>query len=505
MAVKGSKYARKQQETNEATEHASSKFSFLEDGKFLEVIYEDAGFLNIFNNLSLPEQIKAYRILKRLALSRDETGLSDTDKALAENSRHKIEAINKAAGLKIEEKQHYPLSADELHIIRMDCYGAIDARPRHQLSRFYKDIISHPLPQKCSLQDYDFDSAPSWQLFRQFAGFRKIEPVLKRYLYQQRVDPQILPLMGVRDFSDLIFRSFRSDENQTKVFLSGKGTPRNNFVKAFAHKFGKQIADILRNDGQDERYVQSLLNAMRMYGKTDAEKLIITETHFTPRVLQDLQNNGINVENYKPGAKIPQNLIENLFKADKGALLVARDENGVTLKGKDFPSFEVHHINAVAESGRLANIVSVNYRNNYLLVPTDMHRHVFHGFDELIVSGRKEAYSRRLELTNPKITFMYGFGKDKQIEYDWSQLKSFRKQMEEDSRYIVSYEDMMTQLADNRQHYLDNSKSVEFDIDNVVQIIRHKKSLEALRHKKKYSQIPGSVAKLLKEQKNRNK
>ena len=90
MAVKGSKYARKQQETNEATEHASSKFSFLEDGKFLEVIYEDAGFLNIFNNLSLPEQIKAYRILKRLALSRDETGLSDTDKALAENSRHKI-------------------------------------------------------------------------------------------------------------------------------------------------------------------------------------------------------------------------------------------------------------------------------------------------------------------------------------------------------------------------------------------------------------------------------
>lgn len=507
MAVKGSKYARKQIENDgEISEKAkASRFSFLENGKFLEVIYQDSGFLNIFNDLPLQEQIKAYRILKRLALSRDEQGLSDTDRNLAENSWHKLEAINKSAGLKIEEKQHYPLSADELHVIRMDCYGAVDARPRHQLSRFYKDLISKPLSRTRPLKDYDFDQAPSWQIFRQFSSFRKLEPEIRSYLRKERINPDILPLMGVRDFSDLIFRAFKKDDKQTKVFFSENGTPRNNYVKALAHKFGDRIAGILRTESLDERYIRSLLNAMKMFGKTDAEKLIIMEINFTPRVLSDLKQAGYETDAYRVGDPIPQKLIETLIHADQGKLLSARDENGVELKGKDFPSFEVHHVNAIVESGRLANIAIVNYRNNYLLVPSEVHRHVFHGFDKLIVSGQKEAYSRRLELVTPKVTFMFGFAKNQQIEYDWSNLKSFKRQMEEDSRYIVSYEDMMNRLAENRQLFMDNNKSAEFDVDNVVQIIRYKKALEIVRHKKKKTQPSEVVLKMMKDRKKNSK
>ncbi len=488
MAEKGSRYARKHAQDEE--NQNSSQFNFLEEGNFLGVIYNDSDFLDVFNELSMSEQIKAYRILKRLAGYSDSRHLSASDKSLAKNSSHKLDAINKAAGLKIEEKQHYSLSADELHIIRMDCYGTVDVRPRHQLSRFYKDMIDAKMPHKVTLKSYDLDKAPSWQLFRQFSSFRKIEPVIRNYLYQQQVNPEILPVMSVRDFSDLIYRSFRTHDFQSKVYFTTKNrTPRNTFVKTLARRYGREIAKILRKDNLDERYIQSLLNAMRMFGKTDSDKLIIMETHFTPRVLADLQKAGIDTQNYQIGAEIPHKLVEDMINEDKGRLLIARDENGVELKGKDFPSWEIHHIHAVSESGRLVNLAAANYRPNFLMVTSDFHCHVLHGFDLLTVSGTKEAYSRRMELEDPNVTFMYGFDKQQQIIYDWSKEKGFSKQEAEDVNHIVSYEAMMVLLAENRQKYMDNSKSVDFDVDSVVQIIRHKKALEEYGKKNKRNQM----------------
>ncbi len=506
MEIKGSKYAHKQiMKNNKNSQPHVSRFTFVEDGRFLDVIYNDTDFLDIFNSLPLPDQIKAYRILKNLSKQNDDKHLSASDKQLATVSLHKLEAINKSAGLKIDEKQHYPLSANELHIIRMDCYGAINIQPPYQLSCFYKNLIHHPLPQKQQLKNYDLNDAPSWQLFRQFSSFRTIEPAVKHYLWQKCIDPQILQLMDVRDFSDLLFKTFRKDEKQTKVFFSEKGTPRNNFVKALERKFGRQIAEILRREKLDERYIQSLLNAMRMFGKTDIGNLIIMETHFTPKVLTDLQKAGINTETYQIGEKIPLGLVENLINADQGDLLAARDETGAVLQKNSFPSFQVHHINAIVESGELANIVSVNYRNNYLLLPADLHCHVFHGFDRLIVSGKKEAYSRRLELLNKNITFMYGFRKDQQIEYDWTKSKSFRKQEEEDNRYTVSYEEIRARLAENRMRYMNNSRSVEFDVDSVVQIIRHKKALDSSKNKNRKHVSANTMLKNFKKMKAKDK
>ena len=100
---------------------------------------------------------------------------------------------------------------------------------------------------------------------------------------------------------------------------------------------------------------------------------------------------------------------------------------------------------------------------------------------------------------------MFGFAKNQQIEYDWSNLKSFKRQMEEDSRYIVSYEDMMNSLTENRQLFMDNNKSAEFDVDNVVQIIRYKKALEIVRHKKKKTQPSEVVLKMMKDRKKNSK
>jgi hypothetical protein len=483
MAEKGSKYARKKARIAE-NKAAKQREEMAGGEKFLDVIYNDVDFINVFQSLSLPDQVKAYRTLKRLMEGLNKADLSESDKALGEMAEYKLEKINAIAGLKLEEKRHYALSSEELHLIRMDCYGAVDERPSHQLSDFYKGILRRPLSKKQTLKNYNLDNAPAWKIFRQFSSFRKIEPDICRYMAKMRINPDIITVMGVKDFSDLIFKTFRTDKNQIKVAFSKEDPPRNAFVKAMANKYGSRIAEILRSENIDERYINSLLSAMKNYGSSDTSRIIITETYFTPRVLTDLAKAKIPCDEYQIGDKIPQTLINALMHEDKGILLAARDENGSRLQAENFPSFEVHHKTAVMESGRLAYIAMVNYRNNFVLTSSDLHRHVLHGFDILSSSGRKEAYHRRLEFTNPNITFMFGFTPDKQIECNWNHGRAYTYKAETDVANIVSYDAVMAELTENRKAYLSNSTVDAFDLDDVVKSIKrkHHKEMKLKKH-----------------------
>lgn len=473
MAEKGSKYARKKQRIKDKEEEKQRK-EMAGGEKFLEVVYNDAEFLHIFHELSLPEQIKAYRTLKRLMEGLNAAHLSETDRLLGEMAEFKLEKINAVAGLKLEERRYYGLSKDELHLIRMDCYGTVDARPNHQLSDFYKEFIRNTLKDKPSVADYDLNNSPAWKLYRQFDSFRKIEPNICEYMAQKGINPKAVEVMGVYDFSDVIFKTFRTDENQIKVSFKKGDSPRNAYVKALARKYGDRIAEILRTENYDERYIQSLLSAMKNYGVSDKSRIIITETNFTPRVLADLAAENISCGKYKVGDKIPQALVKRLMKADKGGLLTARDANGHKLVSENFPDFEVHHKTAVMESGRLAYIAMVNYRNNFVLTPTDVHRHVLHGFDILTSSGSKESYHRRLEFLDSDVTFMFGFTSDKQIAYNWSRSRDYVRKVEEDIENIVSYEAINSELAETRQKYLSETEVESFDLDDVVKSIKSK-------------------------------
>ena len=476
MADKGSKYARKKQRIKDKEEEKQRK-EMAGGEKFLEVVYNDAEFLHIFHELSLPEQIKAYRTLKRLMEGLNASHLSETDRSLGEMAEFKLEKINAVAGLKLEERRYYGLSKDELHLIRMDCYGTVDARPSHQLSDFYKDFIRHPLDNQPSAEDYDLSGSPAWKLYRQFDSFRKIEPDICNYMAQKGIDPKAVTVMGVHDFSDVIFKTFRTDGNQIKVSFKKGDSPRNAYVKALARKHGSLIAEILRTENYDERYIQSLLSAMKNYGVSDKSRIIITETNFTPRVLDDLAQENIPCGKYQVGDKIPQALVKRLMKNDKGELLAARDKDGNTLVSENFPDFEVHHKTAVMESGRLAYIAMVNYRNNFVLVPHDIHHHVLHGFDILSSSGRTESYHRRLEFKDSDVTFMFGFTPDKQITYNWSRSRDYARKAEDDIDHIVSYTAISAELVENRQKYLSETEVESFDLDDVV------KSIKTKRHK----------------------
>ena len=490
MAEKGSKYARKHQQIVEIDDDDYQTES-LEDDSFLGVIYDDVTFLKTFQKLPLTEQIKAYRTLKRLAEPKSNKKTSPSDRLLAQTSKYKLEQINLAAGLRLEEKQHYALSADELHIIRMDCYGSVDERPRHQLSTYYREFLKNKLPKQSPFKAYDLDKAPAWQLFRQFRNFRKIERSVKQYLVKSRLNPEALKVMGVRDFSDVIFKAFADKSKNGKSFFLKGDAPRNAFVKKVSKKFESKIAQLLRQEHLDERYIRSLLSAMQTFGTTDAEKIIITEIYFTPRILKDMAKARMDHRQYHVGDEIPPALIKSLMKADKGSVLAARDEAGNLLSSSNFPSFEVHHKTAVLESGSLAFIAMVNYENNYVLVPADVHRHVLHGFDRLTSAAHKEAYHRRLEFIDKNATFMSGLSEDKQIYFDWTKRPSYKEHLKEDSQYIVSYDEVMGKLALNRQEYMEGSKSVEFDVDSVVQVIRHKRGItsDELLKKRKINRL----------------
>ncbi len=426
---------------------------------FLDVIYEDYNYLETFNALDADQQLKAWQTLKKLSESNEKKMHH-----FAVQCAQKLEAINEQTGLVKREMLSYPLSADEHHLIRMDCYGCVDRRPIHQLSDVYRHMIKKPMAEKLPLNYYKLGTAPSWQLFRQFQNFRRIEKDLMMYLSNHRINPDILKIMGVRDFSDLIFKTFQKNNDDIKVKFVEGDSYRTMFVKDMARIHGDQIAEIMLNNGVDERYVYSLLNAMKYYGNCEAGKIVITERYFTERTLHDLKKAGI-AGDFEEGQMIPQHLIDYLIAQDQGYLLAARNKDGSLLNAGNFPSFEVHHKVAVSESGRLPNLAVVNYPNNFLLVSRKMHTYVLHSSDKLSVTKGKESYRCRMEFQDPEIAFMFGFKPQDMFNHDWTNDFHYQKQALDDKRLLVSYDSIQETLSANRKKIMGTKCSTDTDFE----------------------------------------
>lgn len=466
MARKGSRYYQK----HNVDEPSAAKDIFsAKDETLLDLIYDDLTFMDTFEKMKTEDQIKAYMLLKQLSESSVQ-GAIRAQKTLIRESAYKIDKINEWAGLKKVEMLRYPLSQDEHHVIRMDCYGSIDRRPLHQLSNHYKNLNGRKIAEHLPPEAYRLDSlqdAPSWQIFRQFENFRKIEPRLRDYLSEQRYDPQILKLMAVKDFSDLIFQTFKTSDKEVKVsFIEGKSA-RNAFVTDLSNRCGDQIRHILQAENWDPRCIDSMLKAMQTHGVTDANRIVVTEKYFNEPILECLKKAKISTEQYQTGDEIPAELFNFLEDNGNLNLLQVYQENGDPLKCPH--GFEVHHKVAISESGRLSSIAEVNYRNNYLLVGSKMHQNVLHLFDKLVKTNGKEAYRSRIELVQPDTAFMNGFAPDAQFAVDWEMTPEFQKRVEEDQKHIVSYDEVSDVLRKNRAAYFDRKD--KFDVYKMAEAV----------------------------------
>ena len=534
MAEKGSKFARKQKRLNPTgtqRSKSSKEISVLaavsdinaEESAVLSVVYDDVSFVSTFHSLSYENQIAAYQVLVQLSRP------SNHDNESRNDALFKLERIAQSIGLEFTEKQDCFLSKDERHIIRMDFYGAIDrlkeSEQKRKLSKPYMELMSTPLKKRHRTEDYDFASAPMWPLFARFNSFRKIEKKLKQYLVKKRIDPKILSLMDVRDFSDLISKTFQKSLKQVKLeklksFLKSEMhlrsylvdhhinpdvfaglslkihkdlatlpddenvfemkahfeepiSVRKNFVRAIVDRYGEEIKENMLAKGYDKRYVLSVLSAMKKYGATKTEKLVITETHFTDRIIKDLKKFKINC--FKKGEPIPQVLVDYLIEGGQGDLIAARNEEGQKILAADFPSFEVHHKHAVSGSGDLSNIASINYPDNLCLVFEKIHTHVLHGMDIIVSEKQRDSYSRRTEFINDDVIIMAGLNKEDQLSYSFTDSNGYKKRQKQDSANYASYAECYAELLKNQSTYKPTDvvtpTKKEFDINSVVSYI----------------------------------
>ena len=534
MSHKGSKYAKKQERLAESQTHLkadtieTSLSSLLSKmnvaaSDVLSVVYDDVSFVSTFHNLDYESQIATYQVLTQLSKPSNPDEESQTD------ALYKLKRIAQSIGLEFVEQQDCYLSKDERHIIRVDFYGSVDClkegERKRKLSKPYMELMASPLKKRCKMEDYDFSTAPMWPLFARFSSFRKIEKKLKQYLVKNKIDPKILSLMDVRDFSDLIYNTFKKSAKDRKLetlrnlqkpkknlksyLISRKINPeilstldekickdliilpgdeeifeakanfekpisvRKRFVINIAERYGDQIAESLLSKGYDKRYVFAMLNAMKKYGATKTEKLVVTETHFTDRIIKDLKKLKINC--FKKGEEIPQVLIDYLIESGYGNLIAARDENDQKLFSSDFPSFEVHHKHAVSKSGDLTNIASINYAENLCLVFDKIHTHVLHGMDIIVSDNRRDAYSRRTEFMDDDIIIMSGLNRTDQTFYTFSNGCAQEKRQKQDSATTASYDKCLEQLIKNHSAY--NTKTIYtptkkgIDINSVVNYI----------------------------------
>ena len=496
----------------------------IKENPFLAVVYQKKGFVDKFHEFDYENQIKAYQTLVKLASNSNANNESRAD------AMYKLQRIMESIGLNLVEQQDCSLTKDERMIIRMDFYGTIDrmqaGERKRKLSQPYLSMMSNPLKKRPKKAEYDFSAAPMWPLFARFKSFRKIENQLKNYLIRHKVDPKILTLMNVRDFSDLIVHAFEKNESAYKIetlkslhqakdkakkyfanhhmnaeclsvfhekavskinsTLARSGAEmkiafekpfsvRKNFVMSFVSEHEDQISDILLKQGYDKRYVISMLNAMKKYGATKTDKLVITETHFTDQILKDFKRVKIDCKDFKKGEPIPQVLIDYLIEAQQGELIAARDENGRKLCSSAFPSFEVHHKHAVSNSADLPNIASINYKDNLCLVFTEIHTFVLHGMD-IIEDNKRDAYSRRTEFLKEDIAFMAGFEDDKQISCPYFYSSSRKKYDKEDSKNYTTFEECSNRLSENQKQYNKEflaytSESKSFDVNEIVAMV----------------------------------
>lgn len=468
MAQKGSKYRRKH-----IIEVADKRSEELEIAMkpYLAVLYHDNEYIDDFYNLSIEDAGRAYEMLSKLS---NETGKKKTK--LNMKAAEKLDEILQAAGFKRAQYDGNYLHKQEVLMIRMDFYGTIDRLKQglreRELSPYYRELMDNPLQKRPKTVEYDFESSPSWKLFSRFQSFRHIERNLKAYLVKYKIDPQILQLMTPRDFSDLVVQAFQKQSNEQKITFQKEISVRNEFVRDLARRQGDQMAEMLLKQGWDERYVYSMLNMMKRFGKYNSSKLVITELRFTEKVLADLKKENINCKGFKLGEKIPQVLIDSLIDANKGYLLAARDENGKKLNGADFPSFDVHHKHAVTDAGDLKSVAYANYKKNLCLVRADIHSLFIHRCDRVKQRGQTKSYSKRLEFVDADTVFVIGFKPKERMSFDFNKAKQ-TKRNKIDDQHVVNYVECMKQLALNQAAY---DRSHHKDVFNVDQEVERYKS-----------------------------
>lgn len=458
MGQKGSKYARKHLLTQtempaqkSAQPHQILKDKLSDDNRIIwDILCEPSNFEERFLKLSYPQQILMVVTLHDIVKNQERNPQRGTAAKFADMAEEHLEKIHFLTDSNIDNGDFEPLADDEKRIIRMDCYGKINKRPDHQLSPLYKYFNAPKNAVTAKFSEYDLDNSPSWRVFKQFESFRSIAGKVKYYLYKKQINPDALKIMTVNDYCDVIYQTFKpNSDNLAANFIDRQKNIRVRLIKTFIRHCGSDFERQLIRKGSDPRCAASLCNAMKRFGNTDINTLIVTETNYTPRILTDLNRAGYDISDINVGDAIPQAFVNRLIDENKGFLLLARDEKGAPLDKSSLPKLELHHKHAVQFTACSGYLARANYPHNLLLVDAPMHRNYYHLFDAVYKQNQMNNFYQRLNANNPYMVSILGFNEQDSIYYDFEKAISFKKREAEDKANVVNYMQEMEQRMQN--------------------------------------------------------
>ena len=334
--------------------------------------------------------------------------------------REEIKTLIRTWGLTyVDDLEHYPLSREEKHIIRMDFYGSINQTekvpPRTNLSERYLQFINAPQTQQAELppQDYNLDASPTWQLFRQFPRFQKIESELKEQMHKMHIPAELLPAMNAYDFSDILYNYFKEDENSPKahLFLGA----RKSFIKDFIRHNENALKKYLTQINVDQRYIDALVDEMKRLGKTS--NIMVMDPIKWKTLFKQYQKAGLipTDEVYTPD--VPQKYKELIKEHNDYFKVAVLDKEGKPLSG---PEFSVHHKTAVKDAATIPDLADVNKFENLCLTIDSPYHRILHSLDMTQTIDKRESYKSRIYM-NKDIVFWGGFHPLFHIHYDYSQ------------------------------------------------------------------------------------
>ena len=334
--------------------------------------------------------------------------------------REEIKTLIRTWGLTyVDDLEHYPLSREEKHIIRMDFYGSINQTekvpPRTNLSERYLQFINAPQSQQAELppQDYNLDASPTWQLFRQFPRFQKIESELKEQMHKMHIPAELLPAMNAYDFSDILYNYFKEDENSPKahLFLGA----RKSFIKDFIRHNENALKKYLTQINVDQRYIDALVDEMKRLGKTS--NIMVMDPIKWKTLFKQYQKAGLipTDEVYTPD--VPQKYKELIKEHNDYFKVAILDKEGKPLSG---PEFSVHHKTAVKDAATIPDLADVNKFENLCLTIDSPYHRILHSLDMTQTIDKRESYKSRIYM-NKDIVFWGGFHPLFHIHYDYSQ------------------------------------------------------------------------------------
>lgn len=407
----------------------------------LKIFDNKNNFENTFLTLSYKEQILVVKYLINIANGKNIVQQKGVHEYFQEHALTLLEHIHWMTNSFYEnDNSFFPISKDERRLLRMECYGSISRRTEKDLSHAYKFFKSEYNIGNFPLSSYNLTASPMWKVFQQFTSFRSITPQIRRFLYNSQINPEALKIMSINDFCDVIHATFAERPEMPIAYFMQTGL-KNQFVIDIMRFYGKDFAKhLIKNRHIDRRAAYSLVRMMSLYGLCNPKLVVITETHYTKRIIEDLKSAGYPTEKLRIGAKIPEIVIQKLFDNHDEQLIVARDKKGNPLSNECLPSYQVHHKGAIKFADNKLGLAGTNYKSNMMLAEEQMHQIYFHGFDDIRDIGKNECFYSRLNVILPDIVIMDGFDStNNAFCYDFAHTPEQIRRETEDKKYMTNY------------------------------------------------------------------